>query len=125
MQAVQELARDIIFGQLRATITTMDIEEINGDRETFESRVLENIEGELIKIGLRLINVNISDITDESGYIRWFAGYGWEGQGGIKTGRDVVMAAMLAALLSAVRTTLTGSMMPALYMSTYSPVLAS
>lgn len=66
---IEETAKDIIFGQLRATIATMDIEEINGDRETFESRVLENIESELIKIGLRLINVNISDITDASGYI--------------------------------------------------------
>jgi flotillin len=66
---IEETTKDIIFGQLRATIATMDIEEINGDRETFESRVLENIETELVKIGLRLINVNISDITDESGYI--------------------------------------------------------
>ena len=66
---IEEAARDIIYGQLRATIAMMDIEEINGDREKFESRVLENIESELIKIGLRLINVNISDITDESGYI--------------------------------------------------------
>ena len=64
---IEETAKDIIFGQLRATIATMDIEEINGDREKFESRVLDNIESELIKIGLRLINVNISDITDESG----------------------------------------------------------
>lgn len=68
-EEIEETAKDIIFGQLRATIATMDIEEINGDRETFESRVLENIESELMKIGLRLINVNISDITDASGYI--------------------------------------------------------
>lgn len=66
---IEETAKDIIYGQLRATIAMMDIEEINGDREKFESRVLENIESELTKIGLRLINVNISDITDESGYI--------------------------------------------------------
>ena len=66
---IEETAKDIIYGQLRATIAMMDIEEINGDREKFESRVLENIESELMKIGLRLINVNISDITDESGYI--------------------------------------------------------
>lgn len=68
-EEIEDTAKDIIFGQLRATIATMDIEEINGDREKFESRVLENIESELMKIGLRLINVNISDITDESGYI--------------------------------------------------------
>ena len=66
---IEDTAKDIIYGQLRATIAMMDIEEINGDREKFESRVLENIESELMKIGLRLINVNISDITDESGYI--------------------------------------------------------
>ena len=66
---VEETAKDIIYGQLRATIAMMDIEEINGDREKFESRVLENIESELTKIGLQLINVNISDITDESRYI--------------------------------------------------------
>ena len=68
-QQIEDTTKDIIFGQLRATIATMDIEEINGDREKFESRVLDNIESELMKIGLRLINVNISDITDESGYI--------------------------------------------------------
>lgn len=66
---VEDTAKDIIYGQLRATIAMMNIEEINSDREFFEARVLENIESELTKIGLRLINVNISDITDESGYI--------------------------------------------------------
>ena len=66
---IEETAKDIIYGQLRATLAMMDIEEINSDREKFESRVLENIESELIKVGLNLINVNISDITDESGYI--------------------------------------------------------
>jgi flotillin len=66
---IEEKAREIIFGQLRATIATMDIEDINADRETFEKKVMDNIEFELQKIGLTLINVNISDITDESGYI--------------------------------------------------------
>ncbi len=65
----EDNARDIIFGQLRATIATMDIEEINSDREAFEQKIMENVEGELRKIGLRLINVNITDISDESGYI--------------------------------------------------------
>ena len=62
-------AEDIIFGQLRATIATMDIEEINADREGFERKVMNNVESELKKIGLKLINVNITDITDESDYI--------------------------------------------------------
>lgn len=66
---IEELAKDIIFGQLRATIATMDIEEINADRERFEKAVMDNIETELRKVGLSVINVNISDISDEGGYI--------------------------------------------------------
>ncbi len=66
---IQELAKDIIFGQLRLIIATMDIEEINTDRDKFLEAVSSNVETELKKIGLRLINVNVTDITDESGYI--------------------------------------------------------
>jgi flotillin len=66
---VQELAKDIIFGQLRLVIATMDIEEINTDRDKFLEAVSRNVETELRKIGLRLINVNVTDINDESGYI--------------------------------------------------------
>jgi flotillin len=66
---IQELAKDIIFGQLRLVIATMDIEEINTDRDKFLLAVSDSVEIELKKIGLRLINVNITDINDESGYI--------------------------------------------------------
>ena len=69
LQEIQELAKDIIFGQLRLVIATMDIEEINTDRDKFLEAVSRNVEGELKKIGLRLINVNVTDISDESGYI--------------------------------------------------------
>ena len=58
LQEIQELAKDIIFGQLRLVIATMDIEEINTDRDKFLEAVSRNVEGELKKIGLRLINVN-------------------------------------------------------------------
>jgi len=66
---VQSLAEDIIFGQLRLIIATMEIEEINTDRDKFLDAVSGNVESELKKIGLRLINVNVTDINDESGYI--------------------------------------------------------
>ena len=69
MNEVQELAKGIIFGQLRLVIATMDIEEINTDRDKFLIAVSNNVEIELKKIGLRLINVNVTDINDESGYI--------------------------------------------------------
>lgn len=67
--AITSLAKDIIFGQLRLVIATMEIEEINSDRDKFLSNVTANVEAELKKIGLRLINVNVTDINDESGYI--------------------------------------------------------
>jgi flotillin len=69
LEVIQELAKDIIFGQLRLVIATMDIEEINSDRDKFLANVSYNVETELKKIGLKLINVNITDIKDESGYI--------------------------------------------------------
>jgi len=66
---IQDLAKDILFGQLRLVIATMDIEEINSDRDKFLINVSQNVELELRKIGLKLINVNVTDIRDESGYI--------------------------------------------------------
>ncbi|MCQ2221684.1 MAG: flotillin family protein, partial [Prevotella sp.] len=66
---IQELTRDILFGQLRLVIASMSIEELNSDRDKFLEAISANVEVELRKIGLRLINVNVTDINDESGYI--------------------------------------------------------
>lgn len=68
-QQVHDLAKDIIFGQLRLVVATMDIEEINNNRDKFLANVSANVEAEMKKIGLKLINVNVTDIKDESGYI--------------------------------------------------------
>jgi len=66
---ISNLAKDIIFGQLRLVVATMDIEEINSNRDLFLEAVSGNVEAELKKVGLKLINVNVTDINDESGYI--------------------------------------------------------
>ena len=66
---IRDQAQDIILGQLRLVIATLSIEEINKDREKFMALVNENVAQEINKIGLDLINVNVRDITDESGYI--------------------------------------------------------
>ncbi len=68
-EQIENQAQDIILGQMRAVIATMRIEEINQDRQAFLGKVNEAVSGELEKIGLQLINVNIRDIEDESGYI--------------------------------------------------------
>src|SRR5690606_29434711 len=66
---IQDVAQEIIFGELRLVVASMDIEEINSDRDKFLQNITENVEQELKKVGLKLINVNITDIQDESGYI--------------------------------------------------------
>ncbi len=66
---IEDMAREIIFGQLRLTVASLTIEQINQDRESFLGSIRSNVEPELNKIGLYLINVNITDITDESDYI--------------------------------------------------------
>ncbi len=68
-QAVAKQAEDVIFGQLRQVIASMKIDEINRDRDAFLSNIQASLEPELKKLGLVLINVNVTDITDESGYI--------------------------------------------------------
>ncbi|PKL34525.1 MAG: flotillin, partial [Spirochaetae bacterium HGW-Spirochaetae-10] len=66
---IMDMAREIIFGQLRLTVASLTIEQINQDRESFLASIRKNVEPELNKIGLYLINVNITDITDSSDYI--------------------------------------------------------
>jgi flotillin len=66
---IMKQAEDIIFGQLRQVIASMAIDEINRDRDKFLDKIHASLGPELEKIGLVLINVNITDITDESGYI--------------------------------------------------------
>jgi flotillin len=66
---IEDMAKEIIFGQLRLTVASLSIEQINQDREAFLRLVSNNVDTELHKIGLYLINVNITDITDEADYI--------------------------------------------------------
>ncbi len=66
---IRKQAEEMIFGQLRQVIASMGIEDINRNRDKFLEHIQASLEPELAKIGLQLINVNITDITDESGYI--------------------------------------------------------
>ena len=70
LKDIEDMAREIIFGQLRLTIATLTIEQINQDRDEFNALIAMNVEPELNKVGLYLINVNITDIYDEADYIK-------------------------------------------------------
>jgi len=69
MEDIEQMAEEIILGQLRLTVASMTIEQINQDRDNFLAGITHNVEKELEKVGLKLINVNIVDITDDSDYI--------------------------------------------------------
>ena len=69
VEDIEEMAKEIIFGQLRLTVATLTIEQINQDRDSFLELIQMNVGQEMRKVGLYLINVNIADITDESDYI--------------------------------------------------------
>lgn len=66
---IQNLASEIILGQMRVAIASMTIEEINADREKLVLAISRGVDTELNKVGLKMINCNISDIQDASGYI--------------------------------------------------------
>lgn len=66
---IRALASEIIMGQMRVVIASMTIEEINADREKLIKGITEGVDVELHKVGLHLINANITDIQDASGYI--------------------------------------------------------
>lgn len=69
LDEIQQLASEIIMGQMRVVFASMTIEEINNDREKLIASITKGVEVELHKVGLRMINGNIRDIKDHSGYI--------------------------------------------------------
>jgi len=68
-EQIESMASEIIFGQLRLTVASLTIRQINADRDQFFESIRENVGHELNKLGLNLINVNITDITDDSDFI--------------------------------------------------------
>lgn len=66
---IRNLASEIIMGQMRVVIASLTIEEINADREKLIKGITGGVDVELHKVGLYLINANITDIRDASGYI--------------------------------------------------------
>lgn len=66
---IESQIRDVAYGQLRLIIADMTIEELVNNREKFLQSCKTNIEEELKKFGLTLLNINISEITDEAQYL--------------------------------------------------------
>ena len=56
MEDIEQMAEEIILGQLRLTVASLTIEQINQDRDNFLDLINHNVGKELEKVGLRLIN---------------------------------------------------------------------
>ncbi len=66
MEQIHELASDIIFGRIRRTLASREADSIQADRNSLVDEITKAMEPELMKVGLRLINENVHDITVES-----------------------------------------------------------
>ena len=64
---ITDLVKDIIFGQMRVVIADMSLESLISNRAQLIEKISQGIEVEINKIGLGIINVNVQDITDETG----------------------------------------------------------
>ncbi|MFP6631655.1 MAG: flotillin family protein [Planctomycetota bacterium] len=64
---IQQLARDIIFGQMRHVIANMTFEELTTDRDKVIKNISKYVKHGLTKLGLRLINANIQDVSASPG----------------------------------------------------------
>lgn len=66
---IENDVKDLAYGQMRAIISEMTIEGLNNNRDEFVDKIRTQLETELNKLGLTIINVNIADIVDEANYI--------------------------------------------------------
>ena len=66
---IEEIASEIFLDELRNTVSVMSVEQIIGNRDSFIDLLYRNIDPELNKSGLYLMNCKIADITDDSGHV--------------------------------------------------------
>ena len=66
---IEEMASEIFLGELHNTVSVMSVEQINEHSDGIIDLLNRNIDPELNKSGLYLMNCKIADITDDSGHV--------------------------------------------------------
>ena len=66
LKQIRMLGQEIIYCQMRLAIASIDIESVNSDPDLLLEKIVARVEVELAKVGLRLININIQNITWDS-----------------------------------------------------------
>jgi len=69
VETIRIQASEVCKGKLREIVSSMSVEDIYGDRESFASKVQSIAGTELGEMGLELKTFTINDITDDEGYI--------------------------------------------------------
>ena len=69
IMTIQKMVEQILEGKLRGVVSAMTVEEINGDRATFEQRIEADVTKELTEMGLKLLSYSILKIATQSGYL--------------------------------------------------------
>lgn len=59
---IEDIVKEIIYGQLRLTIASFSPDDLRKENKVFIDAVKENIEPELNKLGLKIINFEILDL---------------------------------------------------------------
>jgi len=66
---IRTQASEVCKGKLREIVSSLSVEDIYDDRESFSTKVQEVAGNELEEMGLELKSFTINDIADEEGYI--------------------------------------------------------
>jgi flotillin len=68
-QQIMEVAKQTLEGNLRGVLATLTPEQINQDKEAFATKLTEEAEHDLDKLGLVLDTLKIQNVSDEVGYL--------------------------------------------------------
>ncbi|WP_438503613.1 SPFH domain-containing protein [Ectobacillus ponti] len=68
-QDLENEAREVLEGHLRAIVSSMTVEAAYSNREEFAQKVHEVASSDLKKMGLRIVSFTIKEINDKNGYL--------------------------------------------------------
>jgi len=69
INAIQSVAAETLEGNLRGVLATLTPEEVNEDRLKFADSLSQEVEHDLVKLGLHLDVLKIQHVTDDSNYL--------------------------------------------------------
>ncbi len=66
---IKDMAYQTLEAHLRSILGTLTIEQINNDRAAFQQRMITESQSDLAKLGLKIDNLSVKDLSDKSGYL--------------------------------------------------------